>query len=81
MGYYKLFTLCCFRLFDPKLFSIIRPLAIITYYTEYIHGYGTKKKNSQKRTTKNSFRFLLHLLFHDYDGLVYDFNCNDAMLI
>jgi hypothetical protein len=25
-----------------------------------------------KRTTKDYFGFLLHLLFHDYSGLVYD---------
>jgi hypothetical protein len=27
-----------------------------------------------KRTTKDYFGFLLHLLFHDYSGLVYDYN-------
>jgi hypothetical protein len=27
------------------------------------------------------FGFLFHLLFHDYNGLVYDYNYNDVMLI
>jgi len=30
---------------------------------------------------KNYLKFLLHLLFHDYIGLVYDYNYNDVMLI
>jgi hypothetical protein len=36
---------------------------------------------NEKKTTKDYFGFLLHLLFHDYSGLVYDYNSNDVMLI
>ncbi len=28
----------------------------------------------QKKIVKDYFRFLLHSLFHDYNGLVYDYN-------
>jgi len=34
-----------------------------------------------KMIAKDYFGFLLHLLFHDYNGLVYDYNYNDVMLI
>jgi hypothetical protein len=30
---------------------------------------------------KDFIGFLLHLLFHDYSGLVYDYNYNDVVLI
>jgi hypothetical protein len=33
-----------------------------------------KGQSNRKRTTKDYFRFLLYLIFHDYDGLVYDYN-------
>jgi hypothetical protein len=36
---------------------------------------------NEKTTTKDYFEFLLHLLFHDYSGLVYDYNYNDVMLM
>jgi len=48
----------------------------------HIHNQGTQKESlMKKKTTKNYFGFLLHLLFYDYSGLVYDYNYNDAMLI
>jgi hypothetical protein len=34
-----------------------------------------------KMTPKDYFGFLLHLLFHDYSGLIYDYSWNDVMLI
>ncbi len=33
----------------------------------------------QKKTWKDYFRFLLHLLFHDHNGLVYDYNYNNVI--
>jgi hypothetical protein len=33
-----------------------------------------KGQCKEKRITKDYFGFLLHLLFHDYRGLVYDYN-------
>ncbi len=40
-----------------------------------------KGRSNRKRITKDYFGFLLHLLFHDYNELVYDYNYNDFMLI
>jgi len=40
-----------------------------------------KGQSNEKKTTKDCFEFLLHLLFHDYNRLVYDYNYNDFMLI
>jgi hypothetical protein len=34
----------------------------------------------EKKTTKDCFGFLLHSLFHDYKGLVYDYNYNDVLI-
>jgi hypothetical protein len=43
--------------------------------TRHIHNQGTQKDSlTEKKTTKDYFRLLLHLLFHDYRGLVYDYN-------
>jgi hypothetical protein len=36
---------------------------------EYPKGWS-----NEKRTTKDYFGFLLHLLFHDYTKLLYDYN-------
>jgi hypothetical protein len=33
-----------------------------------------KRQSNEKRTTKDYFGFLLHLLFHEYTRLVYDYN-------
>jgi hypothetical protein len=33
-----------------------------------------KGQSNGKNTIKDYFGFLLHLLFHDYSGLVYDYN-------
>ncbi len=33
-----------------------------------------KRMAKQKKIVKDYFRFLLHSLFHDYNGLVYDYN-------
>jgi hypothetical protein len=33
-----------------------------------------KGRFNRKMTTKDYFGLLLHLLFHDYNGLVYDYN-------
>jgi hypothetical protein len=33
-----------------------------------------KGRSNKKMTTKNYFGFLLHLIFHDYRGLAYDYN-------
>jgi hypothetical protein len=35
----------------------------------YLKGWS-----NEKRITKDYFGFLLHLLFYDYNGLVYDYN-------
>jgi hypothetical protein len=41
----------------------------------HIHNQRTQKDGlTKKKTTKDYFGFLLHLLFHDYNGLVYDYN-------
>jgi hypothetical protein len=41
----------------------------------HIHNQGTQKDGlTKKRTTNDYLGFLLHLLFHDYNGLVYDYN-------
>ncbi len=37
--------------------------------SKYLKGWSNEKK-----TTKDYFGFLLHLLFHNYNGLVYDYN-------
>jgi hypothetical protein len=48
----------------------------------HIHNHGTQKDGLMKKMiAKDYFGFLLHLLFHDYNGLVYDYNYNDVMLI
>ncbi len=36
-------------------------------------GYPKGRSNG-KMIAKDYFEFLLHLLFHDYNGLVYDYN-------
>jgi hypothetical protein len=41
----------------------------------------TKRQSNEKKNVKNYFEFLLYLLFHDYNGLVYHYNYNDVMLI
>jgi hypothetical protein len=40
----------------------------------HIHNQGTQKDDLMERIAKEYFGFLLHLLFHDYRGLVYDYN-------
>jgi hypothetical protein len=40
-----------------------------------------KGQFNKKMIAKDYFGFLLHFLFHDYEGLVYDYNYNDVMLI
>ncbi len=41
----------------------------------HIHGQATKEDGLMtNKTTKDYFAFLLHLIFHDYNGLVYDYN-------
>jgi hypothetical protein len=40
-----------------------------------------KGRSNKERITKNYFKFLLYLLFHDYNGLVYAYYYNDFMLI
>jgi hypothetical protein len=40
----------------------------------HIHNQGTQKDSNKKRIAKDYFEFLLHLLFHDYKGLLYDYN-------
>jgi hypothetical protein len=48
----------------------------------HIHSEGTQKDNLLlKKAAKDYFGFLLHLLFHNYSGLIYDYNYNDVMLI
>jgi hypothetical protein len=43
--------------------------------SRHIHNQGTQKDGlMKKKITKDYFGFLLHLLFHDYNGLVYDYN-------
>ncbi len=43
--------------------------------TRHIHNQGTQKGQSKKKKDcKGPFWILLHLLFHDYNGLVYDYN-------
>jgi hypothetical protein len=37
--------------------------------SQYLKGWS-----NEKRTIKDSFSFLLHLFFHDYSGLIYDYN-------
>jgi hypothetical protein len=44
----------------------------ILSFVGHIHNHGTQKENLM--TTKDYFGFLLHLLFHDYNRLVYDYN-------
>jgi hypothetical protein len=39
----------------------------------HIDDQGTKKDSSKCFFAKDYFGFLLHLLFHDYNGLVYDY--------
>ncbi len=36
---------------------------------------------NEKKIAKDYFEFLLQLLFHDYSGLVCDYNNNDVMLM
>jgi hypothetical protein len=33
-----------------------------------------KGRSNEKKTIKDYFGFLLHLLFYDYSGLVYDYS-------
>jgi hypothetical protein len=40
-----------------------------------------KKWFNKKKIAKDYFEFLLQLLFHDYSGLVCDYNNNDVMLM
>ncbi len=42
----------------------------------HIHNQGIQKDYLTKklRTGKDYFEFLLYLLFHDYRGLIYDYN-------
>jgi hypothetical protein len=40
----------------------------------HIHNQGTQKDDLIKKNYKTIFGFLLHLLFHDYSGLAYDYN-------
>jgi hypothetical protein len=41
----------------------------------HIHNQHTQKDNLMNFFfTKDYFGFLLHLLFHDYNGLLYDYN-------
>ncbi len=49
--------------------------------SRHIHDQSAQNDGLQKKTSKDYFRFLLHLLFHDHNGLVYDYNYNDVMLI
>jgi len=53
-----------------------------THTKGHIHNEGTQKENLlKKKTAKDYFGFLLHLLFHDYSGLIYNYKYNDVMLI
>lgn len=49
--------------------------------SRHIHDQSAQNDGLQKKTSKDYFRFLLHLLYHDHNGLVYDYNYNDVMLI
>ncbi len=40
----------------------------------YSQSIYPKGQSNKKRTTKDYFGFLLHFLFHDYSGLVYNYN-------
>ncbi len=47
-----------------------------------IHSQGTKNDGlTKKKIAKDYFEFLLYLLFHDYNEVVYDYDYNDIMLI
>jgi hypothetical protein len=43
-------------------------------FRAYSQSRYPKGRSNEKKTTKDYFEFLLHLLFHDYSGLVYDYN-------
>jgi len=54
----------------------IKIIFIIFMDTQWAYsqlGYP-KGQSNEKRTTKDYFGFLLYLIFHDYSGLVYDYN-------
>jgi hypothetical protein len=61
------------------------PLVVVFWQTFINWAYSQlgcpKGWSNRKMTTKDYFQFLLHLLFHDYRGLIYDYNYNDVMLI
>jgi hypothetical protein len=42
-------------------------------YSQSGYPKGRSNEKGLQRTTKDYFEFLLHLLFYDYCGLVYDY--------
>jgi hypothetical protein len=54
----------------------------IMVFLGFCHAYSQlgypKGWSNKKRIAKDYFGFLLHLLFHDYIGLIYDYNYNDS---
>ncbi len=53
-------------------------VTLVIAYMQLIEAYSQleypKGWSNEKRTTKDYFGFLLHLLFHDYTKLLYDYN-------
>jgi hypothetical protein len=56
-------------------FASFTNLGIPTKMLGHIHNHGTQKDGLMKKGLQRTiFGFLLHLLFYDYNGLVYDYN-------
>jgi hypothetical protein len=75
-------TIC----FSKKIVVVF--VLFVVYYNKferckqaYSQSRYQKGQSNKKKTSKDHFGFLLHLLFHDYNGLMYDYNYNDVMLI
>ncbi len=52
----------------------MRMLCNESHNKAYSQSRYPKGQFNKKKTSKDHFGFLLHLLFHDYGGLVYDYN-------
>jgi hypothetical protein len=69
----------CNDQFDPTFINVLKfhqngyisPMLSILINLFSFHPYQ-KGQSNEKKIAKDYFGFLLHLLFHDYSGLVYD---------
>jgi len=61
--------------FDLYLFHCLFKLKLYFKIYGHIHNQGTQKDGlTEKKTTKDYFWIFITFIFHDYKGLVYEYN-------